>query len=35
MLIIGLVNAVEHMSLELRLERYQRLIASGLWWQIL
>jgi len=29
MLIIVLVNAVEQMSLELRLERFQRLIVPG------
>jgi len=31
MLIIVLVNAVEQMSLELRLERFQRLIVPDLW----
>jgi len=33
MLIIVLVNAVEQMSLELRLERFQRLTVPDLWWQ--
>jgi len=33
MLIIVLVNAVQQMSLELRLERFQRLIVPDLWWQ--
>jgi len=31
MLIIVLVNAVEQMCLELRLERFQRLIVPDLW----
>jgi len=33
MLIIVLVNALEQMSLELRLERFQQLIVPDLWWQ--
>ena len=33
MLIIVLVNTVEQMSLELSLERFQRLVVADLWWQ--